>query len=272
MGRVRIAPRLAQRGEVAERSEAGEQLGCSGSHHGRGSGRIASPRRGEADARSAAGEGRAVAGCRLCLSTACVPAGTSQHRTLVHCRDCGLVSVPPAHWLTVDDERARYAHHDNVASNEGYLKFLGQVADVVSGLAAPGARILDFGSGQNALLTGILRARGFACVAYDPLYGVSPGALASRYDVVVMCEVIEHLRDPRGELLALAGCLGPGGRVVVRTQCYPSLGELGSWWYARDATHINFFAAGTLEVAAKLCGLRCQGTGEPDIFVWSPAM
>jgi hypothetical protein len=38
---------------------AGEQLCSSGPHHGRDSGQIASPRRGEADARSAAGEGEA---------------------------------------------------------------------------------------------------------------------------------------------------------------------------------------------------------------------
>jgi hypothetical protein len=62
----------------------------------------------------------------------------------------------------------------------------------------------------------------------------------------------------------------PGGRVVVRTQCYPSLAALPTWWYARDATHINFFAPVTLEVTASLCGLDSRGTPAPDIFVWEP--
>jgi hypothetical protein len=209
--------------------------------------------------------------CGLCLSRACEPAGTSQQRALVNCRDCGLVSVPPEFWLTADEERSRYAHHDNTAANEGYVKFLGQVADVVEGLVGPGMRILDFGSGQNAVLTDLLRARGRDCTAYDPLYGLGASAPQTTYDAVVVCEVIEHLRDPRGELHLLAACLAPGGHIVVRTQCYPSLGELGSWWYARDATHLNFFARRTLEVAAGLCGLRCRDTHEPDIFVWSSA-
>jgi SAM-dependent methyltransferase len=171
--------------------------------------------------------------------------------------------------MTVEDERARYAHHDNTPTNEGYVRFLGQVADVVEGLVGPGMRILDFGSGQNAVLAGLLRARGHDCTAYDPLYGLGASALQATYDAIVVCEVIEHLRDPRGELRSLAACLAPAGRLVVRTRCYPSLDELGSWWYARDATHLNFFARRTLEVAAGLCGLSCRNTHQPDIFVWS---
>ncbi len=207
--------------------------------------------------------------CKLCLASACVPAGRNKHRAFVHCPSCGLVFVPSEFWLSEDDERARYAHHDNLPSNEGYVKFLGQVADVVAeiGLAQP--RVLDFGSGENAVLADILRRRGFDCATYDPLYDKGQSALGSRYDIVVVCEVIEHLRDLRGEMRTLEDCLGRGGCVVVRTQCYPSVAEVASWWYARDATHLNFFAERTLACAAGLCGLRCTRTREPDIFVWA---
>ena len=177
--------------------------------------------------------------------------------------------VPEAQWLRVEDERARYAHHDNVPSNEGYLRFLGEVADVVNGLVEPDRRILDFGSGEQAVLSGLLQARGLQCTAYDPLYGQGNGALDDRYDVIVLCEVIEHLRQLRTELVRLAGRLRPGGRLVVRTQCYPSLAELSSWWYARDPTHINFFAEPTLEHAARICGLSWRPSAISDISVWS---
>jgi SAM-dependent methyltransferase len=179
------------------------------------------------------------------------------------------VFVPREFWLSEDDERARYAHHDNTPTNEGYAKFLGQVADVVAAIAPGSARVLDFGSGENAVLADILRQRGFDCAAYDPVYGLGQAALRDRYDMVVLCEVIEHLRDLRAEILTLKGCLGPGGRVVVRTQCYPSIAEMTTWWYARDATHLNFFSERTLEFAAGLCNLRCLHTGQPDIFVWA---
>ena len=207
--------------------------------------------------------------CRLCLTAASVPAGRNKHREFVYCPNCGLVSVPRTFWLCEDEERARYAHHNNATSNKGYVKFLGQVADVVAGLAMDQARVLDFGSGENAVLADILRRRGFDCTAYDPLYGQGQAALLSRYDIVILCEVIEHLRDLRGEIQSIKECLGSGGRVIVRTQCYPSVDAVASWWYARDATHLNLFAERTLEFAAGLFGLRCQRTSEPDIFVWA---
>ncbi len=189
---------------------------------------------------------------------------------MIHCPGCGLVFVPEAQRLSIDDERHRYAHHDNTLANAGYVRFLGEVADVVEGLAAPGARVLDFGSGQNAVLTTLLRARGRDCVAYDPLSGVGPDALRDQYDVLVACEVIEHLRDLRRELATIGDCLRPSGHVVVRTQCYPSLAELPAWWYARDPTHLNFFSERSLAVAASLAGRRCQPTDRPELFVWSP--
>jgi hypothetical protein len=55
----------------------------------------------------------------------------------------------------------------------------------------------------------------------------------------------------------------------VRTQCYPTVAGVAAWWYARDATHLNFFAERTLSFAAGLWGLRCLRTSEPDIFIWS---
>jgi hypothetical protein len=210
-----------------------------------------------------------LAKCKLCDVVACVPAGRNKHREFVHCPNCGLVFVPNEFWLSADDERARYAHHDNSPSNEGYVTFLRQVADVVVGLGMVRPRVLDFGSGENAVLAKILRQRGFDCVAYEPLYGESQAATHGRHNIVVLCEVIEHLRDLQTEIQTIKACLAPGGRVVVRTQFYPSVASLTSWWYARDATHINFFSEQALQFTAGLCGLRCQPTTVPDIFVWT---
>jgi 2-polyprenyl-3-methyl-5-hydroxy-6-metoxy-1,4-benzoquinol methylase len=206
--------------------------------------------------------------CRLCLTPGCTPAGKNKHRDFVHCPSCGLVFVPQVQWLTVDDERARYTHHDNSETNPGYVRFLGEVASVVGELAGPGARVLDFGAGENAILAGQLRRMGYDAVAYDPLYGLGKDALSGQYDVVILCEVIEHLRELREELLSVRECLGAGGFMVVRTQCYPSVEEVSTWWYARDATHINFFSPRTLAFAADLCGLVCQPTARPDITLW----
>ena len=206
--------------------------------------------------------------CKLCLTVGCASAGRNKHREFLHCPTCGLVFVPVDGWTTQTDERARYAHHDNTPSNPGYVRFLSEVAEAVAGLAKPGARILDFGSGENAVLTQLLRRQGFDCLAYDPLYGLGTGALAASYQVVVLCEVIEHLRELREELLSLGKCLAPNGCIVIRTQCYPAVADVPTWWYARDATHINLFAPKTLAFAASLCGLDCRATPRSDIVIW----
>jgi hypothetical protein len=206
--------------------------------------------------------------CRLCLADGCMSLGRNKHREFLRCPACGLVSVPAEHWTTPEEERARYARHDNVESNRGYVGFLTEVADVATAVALPGARILDFGSGENAVLTRLLRNQGRDCVAYDPLYGLGTDALEKQYDLVVACEVIEHLRELRAEIVRLGKCLGPGGRMVVRTRCYPSPAEIPSWWYARDPTHINFFAPQTLALAAGLAGLSCERTDHPEIVLW----
>jgi len=208
--------------------------------------------------------------CKLCLAGGCVDAGKNKQRTFLHCPSCGLAFVPSRFWTTLTEERARYGHHDNRESNPGYVRFLGEVADVVMDLARPGARarILDFGAGENAVLTRLVQQRGFDCTAYDPLYDLGKTALAGRYDVVVLCEVIEHLRDLRGEIIAVGRCIEPGGCMVARTQCYPSVAEIPAWWYARDPTHLQFFAPKTLAFAAGLCGLGCEPTERPDITIW----
>jgi hypothetical protein len=177
------------------------------------------------------------------------------------------VFVPPQYWLTLDAERERYAHHDNALTNRGYVHFLEAVADVVDGLALHKPRVLDFGSGEHAVLTTLFRDRGFDCTPYDPLYAATCVPTGT-FDVIVVCEVIEHLRELRAEMHTLRNLLSPAGHIVVRTQLYPSQAGFLSWWYTRDATHINFFVPKTLAYAAGLVDLACRPTHEADIFVW----
>jgi hypothetical protein len=173
--------------------------------------------------------------------------------------------VPDEHWLSVEDERHRYAFHDNTPGNAGYRRFLGQVADVVTGLSPRPTSILDFGSGEHAVLTSLLVERGHACTAYDPLYGL--GSLAGTYDLVILCEVLEHLRDLRAELSAVRGCLAREGRVLVRTQPYPAVDEIPAWWYSRDPTHINFVAPETFTAMLPLLNLTRVERPAADLFL-----
>jgi hypothetical protein len=207
--------------------------------------------------------------CKLCLASGCTAVGWNKDREFLHCPSCGLIFVPPDCWLTPERERARYEHHDNTVANTGYVRFLDQIANVVADLVPKDAGVLDFGSGEHAVLTELLRRQGFAATAYDPLYRRGESALQGTYEVIVLCEVIEHLRELRTELLSLEACMNPGGYMIVRTQCYPpSVADIASWWYARDTTHVNFFSEKALTFAANLCSLRHVRKTPPDIFVF----
>jgi hypothetical protein len=190
--------------------------------------------------------------CPLCLAPVTRPLCSDARRDYRHCPSCGLVFVPPAQRVSVEEEIRRYDLHDNAGDHDGYRAFLGEVAAVALREAGPHGRMLDFGCGKNAVLTALLRDRGADCAPYDPLYAIGSRALEDRYDLVIVCEVVEHLRMLRNELCGIGRALLPGGTVVLRTQCYPSLDRFGSWWYKNDRTHINFFGRETITATAEL--------------------
>lgn len=78
----------------------------------------------------------------------------------------------------------------------------------------------------------------------------------SHYDVVVLADVLEHLRDPAAVLRAVHGWLGPGGRVLVsmpNVAYWRVRADLarGRWTTTRtgilDETHLRFFTRATAE-------------------------
>jgi len=83
------------------------------------------------------------------------------------------------------------------------------------------------------------------------------------FDVVLLGDVIEHLRDPAGALARLRPLLRPGGRLVLST---PNVANwairlsllAGRWRYTDrgilDRTHTHLFTRGTLREAIERAG------------------
>ena len=204
--------------------------------------------------------------CKLCLADGCVSVPSGRGRTFLHCPACGLIFVPEAEWISPEAERARYDSHNNTVENAGYAKFLGEVVTQVAALSPKPARILDFGCGENAVMTGLLTSAGFSCAGYDPVYADRVDRSGS-YDLVILCEVIEHLRDLRGECQRLKEFLGDGSRVLIRTRLYPTPEGICNWWYSRDKTHINFLAERTFVTVAGLVGKPPVAKLADDMFL-----
>jgi 2-polyprenyl-3-methyl-5-hydroxy-6-metoxy-1,4-benzoquinol methylase len=87
------------------------------------------------------------------------------------------------------------------------------------------------------------------------------------FDVVLLGDVIEHLRDPVAALARLRPLLRPGGRVVLST---PNVANwairlallFGRWRYTDrgilDRTHTRLFTRATLAEALEAAGYRVE--------------
>jgi len=191
--------------------------------------------------------------CPLCLSNSAEPLAKDARRQYLICRGCRLIFVPPEYHLSIDDEKKRYALHHNTPNDPEYVRYCAGVADAAMRLPLPPRpRVLDFGCGEHAALAGILTQRGWECTACDPLYSIGGDALRRTYDLIIACEVLEHMHDLHAGLIAVGRALASGGRLMVRTELYADESGLVSWWYAQDATHVNFFHASTAEAIAGL--------------------
>lgn len=127
--------------------------------------------------------------------------------------------------------------------------------------------ILDFGSGKNAVLTELLKSINFNCTAYDPAYNHEINPKNERFDLVIMCEVIEHLRDLRKELFMVSKHMKKGSLILIRTQLVPSMEMFSKWWYTQDKTHINFFSHKSIQQVGLFLGCRLDITFDSDIFL-----
>lgn len=211
--------------------------------------------------------------CPLCAAPAAPPIHTAHGRRFHLCAACGLVFVDPADHVTPAQEAARYAHHHNDPDDPGYRAHLARLADPLCARVPAGThgdaplRALDYGSGPTPALAALLRARGYAVTAYDPLYAPDPAALGATYDLVAGCEVAEHFRAPAADFARLARLLAPGGWLGLSTHLLDGPEALPGWWYARDPTHVAFYQPGTMAWIARRFGWALEAPA-PDVTLF----
>jgi len=186
----------------------------------------------------------------------------------VQCDSCGLVFVPSEFHLAPEQEKLRYAKHTNHKTDAAYVKYLSSVVSDVLSLPVVSPRILDFGSGPEHVLTDILNEQGARCVPHDPLYGITAPQTPGAFDIVVVCEAIEHMRNLPRELACMALLLKPGGFIYIHTQLYDVVDDFVSWWYIIDTTHINFFCRKTMDRAAQMAGRSVIRTNGKNTVVF----
>ena len=199
-----------------------------------------------------------------------------EHCRIVRCHDCGLMGTNPqpadseltrlhgTEILTIERSDVGRDHVAELhqATADGFLDL------IIKYGVRPGARMLEVGCGHGDFL---LRAaaRGFdatgiefsatACDTARECVGNAAGILqadaedlsvaGANYDVCVLSDVIEHVRDPRALLAQAHRLLKPGGVLMLAAPSLDSLPArlLRNQWAQFRPEHLWYFKAATLE-------------------------
>ncbi len=195
---------------------------------------------------------------------------------LLQCTDCGFIraekesakALESLYQKLVDNE-----YHDTIARRRTFANILRRIRKL-----NPGAvNLLDIGAGTGIFCDQAERA-GFRAVGVEPSawavaegrrrYGITlhegyfphPDVVNRQFDVVTMCDVIEHVSQPVEILQAARRCVSPGGLLVVVTPDISSLAArvMGPrWWHLRPA-HIGYFSRQTMEAALGAAGFTLE--------------
>jgi hypothetical protein len=208
--------------------------------------------------------------CPLCGSAVGGTVIRAHGREYLDCPECGLLSMRPAFHLPAEEERARYATHQNDPGDARYRAFLDRLAIPLVERLPPGARGLDFGSGPGPTLSIMLRERGFPTRIYDPFFAPDPSALEGSYDFVTCTETAEHFFHPAREFHLLDALLRPGGWLGVMTELVQETRPFAEWYYVRDPTHVAFYRPRTMAWIAHRFGWSLELLGPTVVLFRKP--
>jgi SAM-dependent methyltransferase len=197
---------------------------------------------------------------------------------VLRCGDCGLEFVAP---IPGPSELAEYYDRSYAVPLELYAaaseRNVARIADLERWCPARG-RLLEFGASYGHSLAAA-RDRGWDVAGVE----LSPTASAyarthfglsvyncdladaplndASFDAVIGWHVLEHVRDPRDQLLRLAALLKPGGVLGLRVPNIASFGArvAGQWWpWMCPPAHLWFFSATTLPRLLQACGFEVK--------------
>ena len=188
--------------------------------------------------------------CPLCQAPECTSFWQDKKRAYVQCASCDLVFVPPAFFLSSNEEKEHYDYHENSPDDLGYRGFLSRLFVPLNQRIPAGSIGLDFGSGPGPTLSVMFNEAGHQMSIYDPFYAPDPVVFEQTYDFITASEVVEHLHRPQFELERLWSCLRPGGWLGIMTKRVIDLEAFKTWHYKNDPTHVCFFSTATFEFLA----------------------
>ena len=218
------------------------------------------------------------AGCLVCGGTRAELRFVQRGYPVLRCADCGLEFVAPT---PSPSELAEYYDRSYAVPLELYAaateRNAARIADLEQWCPARG-RLLELGASYGHSLAAA-RDRGWDVVGVE----LSPTASAyarthfgltvfncdladapladASFDAVIGWHVLEHVRNPKDQLLRLAALLKPGGVLGLRVPNIASFGArvAGQWWpWMCPPAHLWFFSAATLPRLLQACGFAVK--------------
>jgi 2-polyprenyl-3-methyl-5-hydroxy-6-metoxy-1,4-benzoquinol methylase len=221
--------------------------------------------------------------CPLCRSLRIHDAFTILETPVVRCANCGFLFLHPQ----PSDEVLRRIYTDTYFLGAMDDRMRARVADLKTAtaglyldqLARQGirdGRLLEVGCGDGYLLAAAER-RGYEVTGVEyseyaaqrARAGLTRGQVlvgelsqvelpAGAFDVCILADVIEHVRDPRSFLATVRERLKPGGRLLIATPTTDSWSArlMGKRWLEFKTEHMSYFSRRTMESLLSQTGFQ----------------
>ena len=189
--------------------------------------------------------------CPLCSSEYPDSFHEDKYRIYLRCSNCKLVFVPERYWLSAEEERATYDLHVNDSEDQGYRQFLSRLSAPLLEKLNSNQKGLDFGCGPGPTLSVMLEEQGHQVDLYDPFYYNDPAVFSREYNFICATEVVEHMRDPNKDFVAMFKMVKPGGWMGIMTRLVDDKEAFTQSRYIRDMSHICFYSRSAFEYLAQ---------------------
>jgi SAM-dependent methyltransferase len=138
-------------------------------------------------------------------------------------------------------------------------------------------RVLDFGCGMGTFVEASrkeLQMQTWGTDIIRPKFGLDwylPNPPEGDFDIIVSCEVLEHLPDPYEILSKAKKYLKPGGVLAFQTAQYDPAACDRTWWYLGPANgHISLYSKDAFDVLAERLGVteKLMWNNYPGLQGW----
>jgi len=208
--------------------------------------------------------------CKICHSLVSRIMDKKKELTYYRCSACGFVYLDDTSIVSSFVEKKHYEKHNNSFECTGYVAMFEKFfQESIEAYVKDIKTILDFGCGEEAVFSQLLKKKGFEVDIYDLYFHPEKIYKTKKYDLITSTEVFEHLKEPQPILKELASSLHSKGYLILMTKFPPKDDkEFLDWWYRRDITHISFFTPQSFEIMGEEVGLKVLKIINDNIVVF----